>query len=225
MTAPTLCHFVNEFCAFLMRERLALGMSWHYLKSTKPRQFHMSWVRALGRNSYNRDDDIGYSTYYSMLQNRDYSTLLKDGGIIQVSLDYSGNDLVGHRYTYLPCPIYFDEADLGLVDEEIPFIELIDELRHKELVNRFRIRPSFRFEYDPSSTQDDHPLSHVHIGKSSSRIPVSCPIRVEQFFRFVFKNFYPSEFTRYSKLNELSSQVLPETITEEEKSELHMHVC
>ena len=200
-------------------------MSWHYLESTKPRQFHISWVRALGRSSYNRDDDIGYSTYYSMLQNRDYSTLLKDGGIIQVSLDYSGSDLVGHRYAYLPCPIYFDEADLGLVDEEIPFMELIDELRNKELVSRFRIRPSFRFEYDPSSTQDDHPLSHVHIGKSSSRIPVSRPIRVKQFFRFVFRNFYASEFKHYSKLYELSSQVLSETITEEEKSELHMHVC
>ena len=208
-----------------MKEGLAFGISGHYIKSTNRRQRHISWVRAPGASSYNRYDDIGYSTYYSMLENRDYSILLNDGGIIQVSFDYSGSDLVGHRYAYVPCPIYFDETDLGLVDEEIPFMELIDELQHRELVSRFRIRPSFRFEYDPNSTQDDHPFSHVHLGKSSSRIPVSRPIRVEQFFRFVFKNFYPSEFTRYSKLNELSSQVLPETITEEEKSELHMHVC
>ena len=208
-----------------MSEGLAFGISEHYVKSTKHQQLHMSWDRASGGSSYSRDDDIGYSTYYSMLENRDYSILLKDGGIIQVSLDYLGSDLVGHRYVYVPCPIYFDETDLGLVDAEVPFMELIDELWHKELVSRFRIRPSFRFEYDPNSTQDDHPFSHVHLGKSSSRIPVSRPIRVEQFFRFVFKNFYASEFKHHSKLYELSSQVLPETITEEEKSELHMHVC
>ena len=200
-------------------------MSWHYVSSTKPRQHHITWGRAPGTGLYNKHDEIDYSAYYSMLENRDYSILLKDGGIIQISLDYLGSKLNGHRYAFIPCPIYFDEADLNLLDEGIPFIEFIDELQHKELASRFRIRPSFRFEYDPNSTQDDHPFSHVHLGKSSSRIPVSRPIRVEQFFRFVFKNFYPSEFMQYSKLNELSSQVLPETITAEERSELHIHVC
>ena len=208
-----------------MKEKLAFGISGHYVKRTSSRQRHITWARTSGTNSYNRYDDVGYSTYYSMLENRDYSILLNDGGVIQVFLDYLGSNLVGHRYAYVPCPIYFDESDLRLVDEEVPFMEIIDELRHEEIVNRFRIRPGFRFEYDPNSTQDDHPFSHVHLGKSSSRIPVSRPIRVEQFFRFVFKNFYPSEFMQYSKLNELSSQVLPETITAEERSELHMHVC
>ena len=208
-----------------MKEGLAFGISEHYVKSTNRRQRHISWVRVPEASSYNRCDDIGYSTYYSMLENRDYSILLNDGGVIQVSLDYSGSDLVGHRYAYVPCPVYFDEADLNLLDEGMPFSEFIDELWHKELANRFRIRPSFRFEYDPDLTQDDHPFSHVHLGKSSSRIPVSRPIRVEQFFRFIFKNFYPSEFMQYSELNELSSQVLPETITAEERSELHIHVC
>ena len=208
-----------------MSKGLAFGISEHYVKSTSRRRRHISWVRAPGASSYNRYDDTGYSTYYSILDNEDYSILLKDGGVVQISFDYLGSELNGHRYAYIPCPIYFSETELRLVDENTPFMELIDELWHEELISRFRIRPSFRFEYDPNSTQDDHPLSHVHLGKSSSRIPVSRPVRVEQFFRFVFKNFYRSEFTHYSKLNDLSSQVLPETIREEEKSELHMHVC
>lgn len=122
-----------------MKEGLAFGISAHYVKSTNRRQRHISWVRVPGASSYNRYDDIGYSTYYSILENRDYSILLNDGGVIQVSLDYLGSDLVGHRYAYVPCPIYFDESDLRLVDEEVPFMEIIDELRHEELVDRFRI--------------------------------------------------------------------------------------
>ena len=207
-----------------MKEKLAFGISGHYVESTNHRQHRITWVRASGASPYNRSDDIGYSTYYSILESGDYSILLNDGGIVQVSLDYFGSVLSGHRYAYIPCPIYFDETDLGLVDEEMPFMELIDVLGHEELTNRFRIRPSFRFEYDPNSAQDDHPFSHVHLGRSSSRMPVSRPIRVEQFFRFVFRNFYPSEFAHHSKLYELSPKVLSETITEEERSELHMHL-
>ena len=98
-----------------MKEGLAFGISGHYEKKTSRRQRHITWVRVPGASSYKRYDEIGYSTYYSMLENGDYSILLNDGGIIQVSLDYSDSNLVGHRYAYVPCPIYFDETDLGLV--------------------------------------------------------------------------------------------------------------
>ena len=176
-------------------------------------------------NERERSDDTRYSEYIKMLKNRDYSILIADGGVIQISLDYAGRQLNGYRYAYVPCPIYFSDADFSLVgDETLPFLEFIEDLDHQDLISRLRIRPAFRFEYDPDAANKDHPSCHVHLGKSSSRIPVSRPITHEQFLRFVFKNFYPSVFASHSKINGLNSRSLSETITVEQKRELHFHL-
>ena len=185
----------------------------------------VTWDNEMKNGKRSRSDEVGYSEYLNVLENHDYSILLIDGGVIQMLLDYVGSKLMGYRYAYIPCPIYFSERELEYREEEnLTFFEFIGEFGQRDLINRFRIRPTFRFEYDPDTANEDYPSCHVHLSKSSSKIPVSRPVAYEQFLRFIFKNFYPEFFASYSEINGLSSRTLPEVITVEHKRELHFHV-
>ena len=225
MSAISQMLLINTFCVFLYENGIAFSKNKHYITELNNRRKRVVWDSGVKMSERERSDDTTYSEYLKILEYRDYSILMTDGGVIQISLDYAGRQPSGYRYAYVPCPIYFSDADFSLVgDETLPFLEFIEDLNHQDLISRLRIRPAFRFEYDPDVASKDHPSCHVHLGKSSSRIPVSRPIAHEQFFCFVFKNFYPNVFASHSKINGLNSRALRETITVEQKRELHFHL-
>jgi hypothetical protein len=126
------------------------------------------------------------SEYRNFIDSEMYSAILFDGGMIQISYDYSGSDLIGHRLCYYPCPFDMDPA---LLRTE-PLADLIDIYKdNRETATN--LRSPCRFDYDEQNAESDHPAVHMHIIRANCRWAVSGPVSVGHFIRFVFRHFYP----------------------------------
>lgn len=154
------------------------------------------------------------SEYRSLVENRQYNAVLRDGSMLMLSYQFSATgELEGHNLYYYPCPLDIErESDEG--DGETPpdtdgddltFIDRFDRLLEDELkcalletdiyedtcVSRFLMRAPLRFDYAPDHAAASHAASHVHVAHPECRIPVFGPISVGHFVRFVFDNYYP----------------------------------
>ena len=124
--------------------------------------------------------------YVAMMSGRAYSAVLNDGAMLQISLDFLGDDLVGQRLAYLPCPYELNPQ----VHWEFGTLDAIEYARLDE-AQEVVLRGPVRFDYDPESAAEGHPESHMTIGVDSCRIPITRPITLGHFVRFVFRHFYP----------------------------------
>ena len=153
--------------------------------------------------------------YRRLLEDRQYNLVLSDGSLLQVLLVFRHDTLAKHSFCYYPCPVQFlaepfEPPNVGeLVDlqlfhaletsEWLPS-ELLDlqgnpdwasqEIHHEDFA--LRMRAPLRFDFDPEAATPSHPMSHLHLGEAECRIPVSAPLSIGAFLRFVFHHFYPS---------------------------------
>src|SRR5690349_20360208 len=65
-------------------------------------------------------DDTSMSLYRSWLEAAEYSALLSDASMLQISYDFAAGQLVGHRLAYIPCPF---DIDKELLEAE-PHVEV-----------------------------------------------------------------------------------------------------
>ncbi len=124
--------------------------------------------------------------YRNFVDAQMYSAILFDGAIVQISYDFSGNNLIGHRLCYYPCPF---DMDPGLIRIE-PLGDLIDMYKENRETTT-NLRSPCRFDYDEENAESDHPTVHMHIIRANCRWPVSGPLSVGHFIRFIFRHFYP----------------------------------
>jgi len=155
-----------------------------------------SVARAKGLVTWHRRLDAGeflpqrrhptIETYRAWVANSDYSAMLFDGALLQITYEFSDYGLVRHRLAYVPCP--FD------VDPELwrtsPFLDVIDlyaEGAAKDVV----LRATLRFDFDTEAAAKGHPAAHFTINATSCRVGCIAPMRLGQFANFVFRHFYP----------------------------------
>lgn len=137
-----------------------------------------------------------FEEYRESLRRRWFSAILFDGAILQFSYTFSGDEVKKHRLCFMPCPIHFDPSELA----DFSIGELLEVLDSTELMSRIRLEGSLRFDYDPETTTADHPASHLTISRSSCRIPVSAPLSLGHFVRFVFQHFYPDAWNKHEAI-------------------------
>lgn len=225
MTAPALSQKLSEFCEFLVSKDLAINIQAHCVVPVGDGVSRMKWVRPPNVTDFIRGADVQFSEYMAALRIGDFSILMGDGGIIQVSVDFSGGQIVGHRLVYLPCPIHVGVDEIRLDTGEIyPLADFIDDLSEDEFRDRLRVRAPIRFEYDPANAGDGHPSSHLHLGRADCRIAVSCPLHLDSFLRFVFKRFYHAEFTAWAEINGIPHRQLTTTMTEADGGEISIQI-
>lgn len=221
MSATSFARDLDEFCAECLSQGIALNISSHVTHPLGGNQFLVKWSPSSKRD-FRRQNDLDLKEYLDCLRCNDFSMLLYDGGIIQVSVKFDSNTIKESRFYYIPCPVKFEKSELEIDKEIYPLEDFIDELPLKELRDRLCIRAPFRFELDPANASDAHPMSHVHIGPSSSRIPVALSMCWNSFSRFIFRNFYPNEFSIIGGLISHPSPYRVRTISDVEAYELHM---
>jgi hypothetical protein len=124
--------------------------------------------------------------YRNFLSDQMYSAVLLDGALIQMSYDFEGVEVVGHRLCYYPCPFDVD-SDLLRTD---PFADVID-IYQSSTAARINLRSPCRFDYDEANSGPNHPAVHMHIIAPNCRWAVSRPLSPGDFIRFVFRHFYP----------------------------------
>ena len=68
---------------------------------------------------------VSISEYINALKKEDYSLLLNDGGIVQVSFTFKEEEVIGYRFVYFPCPSrclsndYLDRRDRSANDSYV----------------------------------------------------------------------------------------------------------
>lgn len=161
--------------------------------------------------------------YRHWINNGQYSAILADGALLQLSYSFSGHSLVGHRLVYVPCPYNF--TDLNMPLDPADLLDLYDDCRVTDIV----LASAIRFDFDPQRrTRNEfhrakfHPDSHITMNSALCRIPCAAPLRLGNFVEFVFKHFYPDLWDSHKYLRGLSREGLDRTVTEEERFGLHL---
>lgn len=154
--------------------------------------------------------------YRTILKKQEYTAVLYDGAVLQISFDFDSNQLVGHRMCYYPCPL---DIDYQIIRSE-PILDAVDLY----LASRpdIHLRSPLRFDYDSSSAAHRYSKTHVHLNKQNCRFSVAAPISLGHFIHFIFYHFYPDIWQAYGFLREWPKDFYSRTITDREEVLLHL---
>ena len=149
----------------------------------------LSWS-ASANLSYLFTEHASIEQYVRVLENRDFSFCLFDGGLVQVDYTIKGDEIMGHRLCYMPCPFsYQPEEWAGYALSEIPSMMSVGDL-----IADARLASPIRFDFDKEFSDDKHTHSHLTVNKQTCRIPAYGPVSLGHFFRFVLRYFYETDF-------------------------------
>lgn len=166
------------------------------------------------------DNPFGsFNEYLAWLQFREYSAVLFDASILQISFNFHRNRLISHRLVYYPCPLELDSSDLDLLNEE-PILDVIDIYMNDS--GRFRARSPIRFDFNADSMQLEHPASHMTMLTNECRMPVYGPVSLGHFIDFVFRNFYSDIWQQHEFIREWPTSIEQRTISTSEQRYLHI---
>jgi hypothetical protein len=157
--------------------------------------------------------------YLATLRNRWYTAILFDGAMLQVSYTFTGDSLKKHRLSFYPCPIHFTSSEC----EQYTIQELIELLDGNEFRDRIRLEGPLRFDFDLDAGTNDHPASHLTISRTSCRIPISAPLSLGHFVRFLFRHFYPAEWAGSKALREWACSTGNACLPDIEEDHLYVH--
>ncbi len=179
-----------------------------------------------------QQDSSSIGEYRAVLGNRHYAALLWDGSVLQTTYRFRRDDIVGHRLVFLPCPFVLSPEEF---DGPVDPLTIVDGLIAREARtlgnlfagsaevgrSRLRLRSPIRFEMDPNAVGLEHPTTHAHLWDVEGRIPVYGPVSVGHFVRFVFRHYYPDEWSAHDWLREWALKHAGQTITAPDELELH----
>jgi hypothetical protein len=160
------------------------------------------------------------------LRNGQYTALLTDGALLQVSYTFDRDDVIGHRLCYYPCPLvlkpeisdFINGFDDQLADELDAQRSALNESTDVESGFDLRLRGPLRFDFDVQSAGPNHSASHLHLLHDESRWPICGPLSIGHFVRFVFRHFYSS--SDIAALRNWPLQHGDRTVTADEELEL-----
>ncbi len=181
-------------------------------------RLRVSWVGTTGALALWQNDSPSLAEYTTWLRNRQFSVVLRDGALLQVSFDFQREDLVGHRLVYIPCPFDFD-PELLL---EIPLLDLLEDFGPPS-IGDIRLRSPVRFDFDPAAAAPGHAASHLTVVAGSCRVASAGPLSLGHFVRFVFRQFYPELWNTHPFLRQWAQASSNRTLLPDEESELHIN--
>jgi hypothetical protein len=163
--------------------------------------------------------------YRAILRNGEYTCILRDGAVIQITYALKGNRLLKHRFCWIPAPVVVDPKDV----KETDLAELIDQglleaglhvLDDDEAGDDLLLVAPVRFDYDPDAHEEDHAACHLTFNRSSCRVPVFGPLSLGHFVRFVFRHFYPDEWAAEQRLRAWALRFGSRMITPAQEEEI-----
>src|SRR5690554_453837 len=143
MSAVAFCRSVSEFCERVAETGHALSMQAHAVGPLSGNLSRVRWVPALvegQQRESERTRDVGFGEYMRSLRQRDYSLLLNDGGIVQISADFRAGIISAYRFVYLPCAINFEVSEIQMEAGIYPLEDFISDMNADELKDRLCIR-------------------------------------------------------------------------------------
>jgi len=156
--------------------------------------------------------------YMHWVVNGNYSAVLFDASLLQITYDIANGKVSSHRLAYVPCPFVVDQT---LLREGTPIADVVS--LYSDL-SEVALRSPIRIDYAPGQAKLNHPAAHLTINSSDCRIACVAPMHVHRFVDFIFRHFYPllwnahSLFFAESAWRHLGGQVL----NDEDRSTPHL---
>lgn len=160
------------------------------------------------------------SEYCSLVDNKQYSIMLSDGSLIQISYNLKRNKVVKHRLCWYPAPV---SLDVSILEESSASDYILDKMSDAS-IDEFIIRSPIRFDYDPKEASETHPESHMHISNENCRIPVRTPLCLRKFIKFIVSNFYPDIEGIDRLVNTGIHWPSEDRLTENQKKNFHINI-
>jgi hypothetical protein len=171
---------VRNTLDYLVEAELALYANVVSLEHTR-----VSWhAPARGGAFLDNYEHPSIDQYVVWLTAGEYSAVLFDGSLLQITYDVEGGVVIGHRLGYFPCPY---EMDRSLLEAGEALADVVDMYRDSDAV----LRSPIRFDFDPGASGLGHPSSHMTLNSVSCRVACVAPLHVLRFLDFVFSHFYP----------------------------------
>jgi hypothetical protein len=140
--------------------------------------------------------------YRWVIDERQYSFLLNDGGAVQLHYAFDTKNLVKARQCYYPSPFKmpdkigdWPETDLSL-DELLAVADDSGGSLTKPAAIRATAWSHIRFDFDGSATS--HDLAHLQYSAANTfRVPSGSVLSPFVFIDMILRSFYPSEHAKY----------------------------
>ena len=220
MNVESLCKRVTQFGFMLLEAEFALDAKPHKIENLTATQKSLIWVRESdGTLMSGNPSKIG--DYLSLLERREYSYLMYDGGVIQIAFIYNRGEVIRHRLYYHPCPFRFEPDDL--VEFNGGLLDFIIDGPMSDLDESLLLRAPVRFDYAPNDAAEFHPASHITINDPDCRIPVRSPLHFDTFMKFVLENFYLEAWKSGSLARELTLSQEEECLSAHDRGRAHLN--
>jgi len=157
--------------------------------------------------------------YLDYLQRGDYTCVLSDGALLQLSFTFRRRRLIKHRLCFYPCPVLVAGDQ---VSGELSLQDLVEMTLAEKVRDRVRLRSPLRFDFDGDAARRGHSASHLHLAYTECRWPVYGPLSLGHFVRFVFRHFYPDLWRDHVGLRQWTLNRERRTVTREEEGELYI---
>lgn len=184
MTSEQLIASINQLIFDWQKYGLVLDSRNHQAYQRANGVIEVTW----GNDGYILKDNTFASLeeYCSLIESRQYSMLLTDGSMLQLSYKLDRREITGHRLCWYPSPVE--------LDEKIDIYSIVDYVLERMATGDtrfFRARSPLRFDFAPEQAKEDHPVTHLHLGHEDCRIPVKSSLSLKAFMSFIVENFYP----------------------------------
>jgi hypothetical protein len=215
MMPNDLARETERFAELLGRKSLALD--WN--TSVVRRDGHeaiVSWATAVdGRDALFSSATL--SEYLRLVADRQFSVLLADGSLIQISATFHHTRLVKHRYCLFPAPIPVAREDLV----GMSLVDIIEATPDAELRNVLTLEGPVRFDYDTTAARPGHSACHFTTSRLDTRVPVFGPLSLGHFVQFLANNYFVAWQSEPEVLN-WPLRWLERTLTPEDRRLLHI---
>lgn len=219
MSLAALCRRINEFGFNLLENEFALDVRAHVITPLSGTRSTLMWARNDRDASLIIDDPARIMDYVELLERKEYSFLMQDGAILQISYTFDQEAIQRHRLVFYPCPF---SLDASLIDDpEVSFSDLIRGVYLDDLENSVALRSPLRFDFAPEDAADYHPASHITFNQQTCRIPVRSPMRFDQFMKFILENFYPQVLWKKSVAEAICNEYDADCLSDHDRGRMH----
>ena len=221
MTARQLRHEINDLVALLAE----IGLVARSNATTIHEHVPFKWVTWAGHSGHLPRGGETVAEYRGIIRDNEFTCVLVDGGIVQISYALRGQVLEKHRFAWIPSPVVVDVEDVRSQD----IAELIEEglfgagvklTENDDSAEDLLLIAPVRFDFDRPAQGEGHPACHLTFNRHSCRVPVFGPLSLGHFIRFVFRHFYPTQWATSERLRTWKLRFEERLVTQAEESEM-----
>lgn len=166
---------------------------------------------------------ISLNEYFRLISEGKYSAIFFDYSLLSVESIFLDNNILRHRYIYIPCPIKKELTEKR--PEEVEIYDYLQQINLDNMRDSIISQGYLRFDYTTDEPPENtyHPASHLTFISSDCRIGLRSPISIASFFTFIFENFYPDKIATWLKYQPHLNLSYEDCIRDHETSRMHLH--